>query len=600
MNGFGYSMPRYYQNMPTVGKPLVNRNEENEKELKKVEGDIAASAAFSTNAGRSDESLHKSGQMTPMERLNQLIDKDTWCPLNSIYNPYNNPDGSTCVLTGLAKIHDKWSVVIVSDHKKMAGVWVGGQAYKLTQACDIALKLRIPLVYILNCSGIKLDEQERVMAGRITGGTPFYRHAELAQNGIPVLVGIFGTNPAGGGYHSITPTILVAHEKANMAVGGTGIVSGMNPKGYVDEEAAMALINATKNAGKIKPPGSVQTHYNETGLFREVYGTEEGVLDALKKYVDASPAYDENYFRVDEPAEPQYPAGDLYSILPFNQKRIYDMREFLGRLTDNSQFREFKPEYGPEILCGLTKFNGLLTGVIANNQGILMNYPEYRDDTPAGIGGKLYRQGLLKMNEFVNLCARDRIPVVWFQDTTGIDVGEPAEDAELLALGASLIYGTQSAHVPQMEITVRKGTGAAHYVMGGPMGTKTNVFSLGTASTEIYVMHSETAAAAMYARRLVKEYDAGKDIGPVIGSMNAMIQDYHDKSRPAYCAQHGWVDEIVPLYGLRRYICAFVGAAYQNPAGVCPFNQMLTPRMIRDWDLLVAKLKGQEQTGGGQ
>lgn len=589
MSKFGYAMPRYFQDMPRIGKKLRDRNRsvENEEALKEVENDIALTIERSTNAGRSDESLHKSGQMTPMERLYQLLDdEESWCPLNSLYNPYENADGSTCVITGLGKVSGKWAVIIVSDHKKLAGVWVGGQAYKLTQACDIALKLRIPLVYILNCSGIKLDEQERVMAGRITGGTPFYRHSELAQNGIPVLVGIFGTNPAGGGYHCITPTIQIAHEKANMAVGGAGIVGGMNPKGYVDEEAALALINATKSAGRIDPPGSVHIHYNETGLFREIYGTEQGVLDALRRYVDASASYDKDYFMVAEAEEPALPTEDLYDILPFNQRRAYDMKDILSRLFDNSEFSEFKPTYGPEIICGLSRCNGLVTGVIGNYQGFIPNYPEYRDDVNTGIGGKLYRQGLLKMIEFVNLCARDRIPLVWFQDTTGIDVGEPAERAELLALGASLIYGTQSNHMPQMEITLRKGTGAAHYVMGGPMGTKTNVFSLGTAATEIYVMHSETAAAAMYSRRLVKDYDAGKDLQPTIDKMNAMIQDYHDKSRPAYCAQHGWVDEIVSLTNLRKYICAFVEAAYQNPKSVCPFNQMLIPRMIRDMEEL--------------
>ena len=213
----------------------------------------------------------------------------------------------------------------------------------------------------------------------------------------------------------------------------------------------------------------------------------------------------------------------------------------------------------------------------------MQNYPEYIENG-IGVGGKLYRQGLLKMNEFVTLCARDRIPVVWFQDTTGIDVGEPAEKAELLAMGASLIYAAQSAAIPQMEITLRKGTGAAHYVMGGPMCTKRNVISLGTAATEMYVMHSETAAAAMFARRLVKDYDEQKDLQPTIDKMNHIIEDYHKKSRPAYCAKQGWVDEVVELKYLRSYICAFVGASYQNPASICPFHQMLVPRMIRDME----------------
>ena len=578
---FGYSMPRYFQNMPQIGKALNKELPENAAELQAIENEIHEMIQSATEAGKSNDAVHQRGEMTPMERIGTLIDENSWFPLNSIYNPYDNADGSTCVITGLARVHGKWTVVIASDHKKLAGVWVGGQAYKLTQACDTALKLRIPLIYLLNCSGIKLDEQDRVFAGRIGGGTPFYRHMELAQNGIPVLVAVFGTNPAGGGYHAITPTIVIAHEKANMAVGGAGIVGGMNPKGHVDKESAMALINATKNSKKGPTLGDVKTHYNETGLFREVYGSEQGVIESIKKYVDASPAYDLNYFRVDEPKAPKYSSEDLYSLLPMNQKRIYDMKDILARLIDNSELSEFRPDYGPEIICGLAKLGGLLVGIISNYQGLLMNYPEYIEKS-MGIGGKLYRQGLLKMNEFSTLCARDRIPVIWFQDTTGIDVGQPAEDEELLAMGAALMYATQNCDVPQMEVTLRKGTGAAHYVMGGPMCTKRNVISIGTAATEMYVMHSETAAAAMFARRLTKDYDAGKDIQPTIDKMNEIIRDYTRKSRPKYCAQMGWVDEIVDLRDLRNYLCAFAGAAYQNPASVCPQHQMLVPRMIRD------------------
>ncbi|MDR0819023.1 MAG: glutaconyl-CoA decarboxylase subunit alpha, partial [Oscillospiraceae bacterium] len=255
----------------------------------------------------------------------------------------------------------------------------------------------------------------------------------------------------------------------------------------------------------------------------------------------------------------------------------------LGCLLDGSEFLEFKADYGPEIVAGLAKVNGLLCGVIANYQGMIQNYPEYLENS-VGVGGKLYRQGLIKMSEFVTLCARDRIPLVWVQDTTGIDVGDPAEKAELLGLGQSLIFSIENAKIPQMEITLRKGTAAAHYVIGGPQGNNTNVFSLGTAATEIYVMHGETAAAAMYARRLVKDQDAGKDIQPIIDKMNDLIKKYHDKSRPDYCAKVGFVDEIVELDGLRNYICAFVGAAYQNPKSLCAFHQMLTPRVIRDWD----------------
>ncbi len=583
MSTFGYSMPSYFQNMATIGSPLDAPNVDNEAELKKIEEELQKQISDVLAAGKSDEAINKTGQMTAMQRLEILVDKGTWFPLNSLYNPADNEDGSTGVITGLGKIRDKWAVIIASDNKKLAGAWVAGQALKLTRATDMAKQLNIPLVYVLNCSGVKLDEQEKVYAGRVTGGTPFFRHADLMQLGIPIIVGIYGTNPAGGGYHAISPTILLAHEKANMAVGGAGIVGGMNPKGYVDKETAQALIDATKNAKKEDPPGAVSIHHGETGFFREVYAQEEGVLEAIKKYMDAIPAYNENFYRVDEPKEPLYPSDDLYTHIPFNQRRAYDVRKVLGCLFDGSEFMEFKAGYGPEIVCGLAKANGLLCGVVTNFQGMLPNYPEYREGS-VGVGGKLYRQGLIKMSEFITMCARDRIPVIWIQDTTGIDVGDPAEKAELLGLGQSLIFSIQNAKIPQMEITLRKGTAAAHYVIGGPQGNDTNVFSLGTATTEIYVMHGETAAAALSARRLVKDQDAGKDIQPTIDKMNKAIQDYYDKSRPGYCAKVGFVDEIVNMDEIRNYICAFVGASYQNPKGLCAFHQMLTPRVIRDWD----------------
>jgi glutaconyl-CoA decarboxylase len=575
-------MPGYFQNMPVIGRPLSNANIENENDLKKVESEIRDLIKAAEDAGRSDESMKASGQMTAMERIHALVDADSWCPLNSLYNPAGNANHSTAIIKGLGKIHGKWAVIVASDNKKLAGAWIPGQSENLLRASDTAKCLHIPLVYILNCSGVKLDEQEKVYANRRGGGAPFYRNAELQQLGVPVLVGIYGTNPAGGGYHSISPTILIAHSKANMAVGGAGILGGMNPKGYMDMEGAEQLIKAEKQT-KADPPGSIAVHYSETGFFREVYTEELGVLEAIKKYMDDIPAYNLDFFRVDDPREPQYDENELYSVVPYNQKKPYNIYEVLGRIFDNSEFSEFKQGYGPEIVAGLAKADGLLVGVVANVQGLLMKYPEYKQNS-VGIGGKLYRQGLIKMNEFVTLCARDRIPIIWIQDTTGIDVGDEAERAELLGLGQSLNYSIENSHMPQIEITLRKGTAAAHYVMGGPQGNNTNAFSLGTAATEMYVMNGETAAAAMYSRRLLKDQKAGKDLQPTIDKMNEMIKEYDEKSRPKFCAQEGFVDEVVELTKIRSYVKAFVDAVYQNPQSICAFHQMLLPRVIRDFN----------------
>ena len=583
-----YSMPRYFQQLPQVGKPLNRENAENAQEIKAVEEQIHKLIKAADAAGRSDESLNAAGQLTAVQRIEKLVDKGTFRPINSLFNPQGNSNGSTGIIKGLGRIGGKWAVIIASDNKKLAGAWVPGQAENLLRGSDTAKLLRIPLVYVLNCSGVKFDDQDKVYPNRRGGGTPFFRNAELNQLGVPVIVGIYGTNPAGGGYHSISPTVLIAHKDANMAVGGAGILGGMNPKGYIDDEGANQIADMVDKSKKVEPPGAVDIHYTETGFFREVYESEEGVLEGIKKYMKMLPSYDINFFRVDEPRLPALSDKDLYSIVPMNQKRAYDIYNVIGRLFDNSEFKEYKKGYGPEMVTGIAKLNGLLVGVVANVQGIFANYPEYKQGS-IGVGGKLYRQGLMKMNEFVTLCGRDRIPMVWIQDTTGIDVGNDAEKAELLGLGQSLIYSIQQSHVPQFEITLRKGTAAAHYVLGGPQANDENVFSIGTATTEIYVMNGETAATAMYSRRLAKDRKAGNDLKPTIDKMNKLIQDFTDKSRPNFCAASGMVDEIVDMTAMRGYLEAFAEAAYQNPQSICPFHQMLLPRAIREFDTFVKK-----------
>lgn len=195
-------MPRYFQNMPTVGK-AVRPNPENVAELKAVEEDIHAKIVAALAAGKKDEDMNAKGQMTAMQRVSMLVDPGTWCPLNSLYNPQDNKNGSTSIIKGLGRVNGKWCVVIASDNKKHAGTWVPGQADNLLRGSDTAKRLRIPLVYLLNCAGVELDQQEKVYPNRRGGGTPFYRNSELNQMGIPVIVGIYGTNPAGA---AITPS----------------------------------------------------------------------------------------------------------------------------------------------------------------------------------------------------------------------------------------------------------------------------------------------------------------------------------------------------------------------------------------------------------
>ncbi len=576
-------MRPYFEKMDQFGREMrkgeIKRTTENADNIKEAESVVDKEIDNVKNAGFPEEKINARGQMTVWQRLEYLVDPGTWCPLHTLLNPEDNVEGTTNVIDGIGKVAGKWAVIIGFDNKVMAGAWLPGQPENILRVTDLVKRLNIPLIWLVNCSGAKLPQQEKFYANRRGSGTTFYRHAELEQLGVPILAGIFGTNPAGGGYHSISPTILFAHKDCNMALGGAGIVSGMAPQGGFDTKIAESIIETTKHF-KAKPPGTVKIHYDHTGFFRYVYDKETEVLDGIRDYMGKIPSYDPVFFRVTEPKKPEFTDDDLYRLLPFDQKKVYDFDQILSRLVDSSEHMEYRPDYGPEIYTGLCKIDGFLVACIGNRQGYLgKDYPEYA--SYPGIGGKLYRQGLIKISEFVTLCDRDKIPVIWFQDTTGIDVGDEAEKAELLGLGQGLVYSIQNTDQPMILVVLRKGTAAAHYLLGGPTANRHNAFSLGTAATEIYVMHGETAAVATYSRRLVKEKEAGNSLDPVIDSMNKLSELYYDKSRPVACAKRGLVDEIVKMTDLRKYLVAFAGASYQNPKSICPQHQMILPRIIR-------------------
>ena len=351
-------MRQYFETMTPLGKPLTDREREasktNAAEIAQVEQDVMEALQKRRLTGLPSEKLHERGEKTAWERIDLLVDPGTFMPLNSLFDPEFNQEGTTGVITGIGRISGRYASIIASDNKVLAGAWIAGQREHIFRAQDMAERLNIPLVWVLNCSGVKLTEQEKVYAGRRSGGRTFFRHAELAEKGIPVIVGMYGTNPAGGGYHAISPAIIFAHVNSNMAVGGGGIVSGMSPKGSFDEPGAEQIIEATRRFKEI-PPGGVRIHHDKTGFMRKVFDTEEGVLQALKDCMAGMPCYDLSAFRVAEPKEPIYPAEDLTSIVPFNQKRTYSVEQILARLLDGSEHMEYRPDYGPEVYTGTWK-----------------------------------------------------------------------------------------------------------------------------------------------------------------------------------------------------------------------------------------------------
>ena len=572
-------MHSYFKNMPQLAEndARASGRPGNREALQAVEADIAEAVEAVKAAGQPAETIHAKGMLTVWERLEKLVDAGSFRPLHTLFNPEGNEEGTTGIIDGLARVSGKWCVVAAFDNKVLSGAWLPGQPEKQLRIVELARRLNIPLVWLNNCSGVKLSEQHKVFGGRRGGGSGFFRHAAMSLSGLPVIAGVYGTNPAGGGYQTMSTSWIAAHKDAVVAAGGA--LAGQDIRGPFDEAAGEALIGLLgRLAGQV--PGSAAAHGDVTGFFSKVCDTEEDVIAAVRERVAQMPAFSPEYFRVDEPKEPLLKADELYDLLPADGTRSYSFEACLARLADSGEHMEYRPGYGPEIYCGLIKLSGLLVGVVGNRQGALPEgYPAYAPYQ--GHGGRLYREGVIKMSEFVALCGRDRMPVVWMQDTEGLEVSVEAEQAEILALGQTLMYGIEQADVPMMLLVLRKGAVAGHYVMCGPIANTSNAFTLGTAATEVCVMPGDLAAALTYGRKLVSDKKKGLPLAPTLEKMNRQAQDIAEHATPLACARAGLVDEVVRLGDIRPYLTAFAESAYQNPRGFCPHHHRLLPRVIR-------------------
>ncbi len=206
-------MRPYFEKMTEFGRELnegqIKSTEENVKNIRNVEAGIKEEVEKVKNVGFPEEKINARGQMTVWQRLRYLVDPGTWCPLHTIYNPEDNREGTNNVIDGLGKISGKWAVIIGFDNKVMAGAWLPGQYENILMVTDLSKRLNIPLVWLVNCSGVSLTNQEKFYGCRRGCGTTFFRHAERETLGSLILAGIYCTNCVVGGYQGIGPTILL-------------------------------------------------------------------------------------------------------------------------------------------------------------------------------------------------------------------------------------------------------------------------------------------------------------------------------------------------------------------------------------------------------
>ncbi|HUS67251.1 MAG TPA: carboxyl transferase domain-containing protein, partial [Kofleriaceae bacterium] len=508
--------------------------------------------------------VHAKGKLTARERIARLADPGTrvhevgtFVNHGEVY-PGDLRSPGAGVVTAFVRIEGRWCMVIANDNTVASGAWWPRTPEKIERAQMMALRLRVPAVYLVDCSGLFLPEQSKSFPGARGAGHIFKMNSLLSASGVPQIAGVFGDCIAGGGYMPIISDRVYMTEQAYMVIAGEALIKGAKSQ----KMTSLGI-------------GGPEVHVHQSGCADERVPDDEVLLECVRREVRRLPGSAADYYRGGAGAcEPLHPAAEIDGILPPDHREAYDATQVLARLTDQSLFWEVMPHAGDEMITGVGRVGGLYAGFIINRQGLVGD--------PAGgarPGGILYRDGIAKVAAFSRACNDDGIPIVWLQDISGFDIGVEAERHGLLAYGSSLIYTNSTNQVPMFTVLLRKASGAGYYAMSGlPYDP---VVQLSTCLARLSVMEGRTLAIAAYHTKLDDDFEIaaeGAERDKIAAGMRDVEQRIERDMDPFVSARQMDTDEIVELGALRDWLVTLVEMSYQATG----YRRVKNPRI---WSL---------------
>lgn len=499
------------------------------------------------------ERVHAKGKLTTRERLARLADPGTelfevgtFVNYGEEFGPKKLRSPGAGVVTAFARVEGRICMVIANDNTVASGSWWPRTPEKIERAQTMALRLRLPTLYLVDCSGLFLPEQSRSFPGAKGAGHIFKMNSVLSANGVPQIAGVFGDCIAGGGYMPIISDRVYMTEQAYMVIAGAALIKGAKSQ----KLTSLGI-------------GGPEVHVHQSGCADVRVPDDETLIACLRREVTRLPSSGADFYRGDAGAlEPLSAPHELAHILPADHRESYDAMEVLARLTDQSLFWECMPAVGEEIICGVGRVGGLYAGFVINRQGLIGD-PEHPGNLrPSSI---LYRGGIAKVAAFSRACNDDGIPLIWLQDVSGFDIGAEAERQGLLAYGSSLIYTNSTNQVPMFTVLLRKASGAGYYAMSGlPYDP---VVQLSTSISRLSVMEGRTLAIATYSTRLDDDFEIITDDpgerAEIEAGMKRVEQRIEADMDPFVSARQMDTDEIIEVGRLRDWIELFVEASYQ-------------------------------------
>jgi 3-methylcrotonyl-CoA carboxylase beta subunit len=492
--------------------------------------------------------LHKQGKLSARERIDKLCDSGSRfleVGLLVAYDQYDGQAPAAGVVTGVGMIHGREVVVVANDATVKAGSWWPETIRKILRAQEIAMRCRVPIIYLVDSAGVNLPYQGGVFPGQYGAARIFYYNSIMRRYlRIPQLAAVMGQCVAGGAYlPALSDVILMVKGTSFMGLGGPNLVKGATGE-TVDSETL----------------GGATMHTMVSGVAHYATDTDDECLAKLRDLVERLPpaagatqpadAYaarfrfsSDRWHASNVPDAAPAAASEserLYDLLPGDHRMSYDMHDLLEAILDGGKLDEFQAGIAREMICGDAAIHGLRLGVIANERGLVRG----REGEKPRFGGIIYSESAEKVAYFIDRCDREGIPLLFLQDVSGFMVGPEAEQGGIIRAGARFVEAMATTVVPKIVLTVNHASGAGYYAMAGQGFDPDFIFSWPTG--RMGVMEGESAVQAVHGPALDAARKKGGELPPEIkASVDAMRGDYEHQLDARYAAARGYIDAIV-------------------------------------------------------
>jgi 3-methylcrotonyl-CoA carboxylase beta subunit len=427
------TMPRIQSRVLTAGARFAA----NKAHYDALLHDLRAALAHSIDGGGAIlvDRHHARGKMLVRDRIDMLLDPLTafleLSPL-AAWQLYDNEVPGAGIVTGIGIIQGVPCMLIANDATVKGGSFFHETVKKHLRAQDIARENRLPCIYLVDCGGAYLPEQDRVFPDRGHFGSTFFNQCRMSQMGIPQLSAVFGGCTAGGAYiPALSDEVVMVAGNARIHLGGPSIVK--------------AAINEDVDGETL---GGAEMHTHVSGVSDYLARDEAEALKKLRDIVAGLNWQRPSHAATRPVRAPLFDAEDIAGIVEQDPKEPYDVREIIARLVDASEFQEFKPGWGETLVTGTAYMHGYPVGILANN-------------------GPLFSESSVKGAHFIELCDQRNIPLLFLQNITGFMVGTEAERGGIAKHSAKLVYAVSCARVPRFTVLIGGSYGAGNYGMCG-------------------------------------------------------------------------------------------------------------------------------------